>query len=54
MDLLGRNCCPTRFSAQVFRGGAGLQRVNPLGTGSLRPVAIETAAEATKLSELWM
>jgi hypothetical protein len=35
--------------------GAGLQRVQlPPGTGSLHPVAIETAAEATKLSELSM
>ena len=33
--------------------GAGLQRVNSRpGTGSLHPVAIEAAAEVTKLSEL--
>jgi hypothetical protein len=35
--------------------GAGLQRVQlPPGNYSLHPVAIETAAEATKLSELSM
>jgi hypothetical protein len=35
--------------------GAGLQRVDSrLETGSLHPIAIETATEATKLSELSM